>query len=222
MDGIITEEMKERFRGSFLFCGLPGLSEELERELLSGAEEFERGECVYDSSRFRNALGIIVSGTVRITTSDEENRIILRDMCAGETFGAAALFGAGECYVSKIHARSACTVVFLEEDMLGKLFAEYPGSARNYIVFLSSKIRYLNRKIAELSMHGADARLLGYMKEHADAGGEVSMPKSMSALASTLGIGRSSLYRALEKLEAEGHISKNGSKWNITKGENTP
>ncbi|MBQ9745395.1 MAG: Crp/Fnr family transcriptional regulator, partial [Clostridia bacterium] len=208
------------FRGSFLFGGLPSFSEEFEAELFAGAAQFSRGECVYESSRFRNALGIIVSGTVRITTSDEENRIILRDMCAGETFGAAALFGAGECYVSKIHARSACTVVFLEEDMLKKLFAKYPESAQNYIVFLSSKIRYLNRKIAELSMHGANARVFGYMKQNAGAGGEVNMPKSMSALAATLGIGRSSLYRALEKLEADGLISKNGSKWNITEGEN--
>jgi len=104
--------------------------------------------------------------------------------------------------------------------MLEKLFLLYPTSARNYIAFLSSKIRYLNRKIAELSMHGADARLLGYMKAHAGERGEVDMPKSMSLLASTLGIGRSSLYRALEKLEADGYISKKENIW-ILKGENT-
>ena len=62
--------------------------------------------------------------------------------------------------------------------------------------------------------------LLGYMKAHAGACGEVDMPKSMSLLASTLGIGRSSLYRALEKLEAGGYISKKENSW-ILKGENT-
>lgn len=220
MDGKITEEMKTHLRSSFLFAGLPRLPEEFENEMLASTEFFEKGACVYESTRFQNALGVIVSGSVRITTSDEENRVILRDMSAGETFGAAALFGAGECYVSKIHAKSACAVVFISEEALTALFGQYPAAAQNYIVFLSSKIRYLNRKIAELSLHGADARLLGYMKAHAGEGGEVDMPKSMSALASTLGIGRSSLYRALEKLEVGGYVSKKENSW-ILKGENT-
>lgn len=220
MDGIITEEMKEHFRSSFLFSGLSGLDGISEEEMLAKTEFFAKGECVYQSNRFQNALGVIVSGTVRITTSDEENRVILRDMSAGETFGAAALFGAGECYVSTIHAKSACAVVFIEEAALQKLFMLYPQAAQNYITFLSSKIRYLNRKIAELSLKGAGARLLGYMKEHARENGKIDMPVSMSALAKTLGIGRSSLYRALEKLEADGHIEKKENFW-ILKGENT-
>ena len=220
MDGKITEEMKAHFRSSFLFSGLPCLDEKLEGEMLAKAEFFAKGECVYESTRFKSALGVIVSGNVRISTSDEENRVILRDMSAGETFGAAALFGAGECYVSKIHAKSACAVVFISEEALTALFEKYPATAKNYIAFLSSKIRYLNRKIAELSLKGADARLLGYMKANARESGEVDMPKSMSLLASTLGIGRSSLYRALEKLEAGGYISKTENSW-ILKGENT-
>jgi CRP-like cAMP-binding protein len=220
MDVKITEEMKTYFRSSFLFTGLPCLDESLEEEMLAKTEFFAKGECVYESTRFRSALGVIVSGNVRITTSDEENRVILRDMSAGETFGAAALFGAGECYVSKIHAKSACAVVFISEEALTALFEKYPAAARNYIAFLSSKIRYLNRKIAELSLKGADARLLGYMKAHAGEGGKVDMPGSMSLLASTLGIGRSSLYRALEKLEEGGYISKAENSW-ILKGENT-
>jgi len=220
MDGKITEEMKAHFLSSFLFSGLPCLDEEIEGRLLAKAEFFSKGDCVYESTHFRNALGVIVSGSVRITTSDEDNRVILRDMSAGETFGAAALFGAGECYVSKIHAKTACAVVFISEEALSELFGKYPETAKSYIAFLSSKIRYLNRKIAELSMHGADARLLGYMKAHAGEGGKVDMPKSMSLLASTLGIGRSSLYRALEKLETGGYISKTENSW-ILKGENT-
>ena len=220
MNGNITEEMKEHFRASFLFAGLGRVDSALEDELFAKTEFFAKDTCVYESHRFRSALGVIVSGKVRITTSDEENRLVLRDMAEGETFGAAALFGAGECYVSKIYAKSACAVVFIDEATLEKLFALYPASARNYIAFLSSKIRYLNRKISELSLHGADARLIGYMREHSGADGRVDMPKSMSLLAKTLGIGRTSLYRALEKLEAGGYISKEENTW-ILKGETT-
>ncbi len=220
MYGIITEEMRKCFLSAFLFRGISELSEELEKEMFSGAVAFARGECVYKSSAFRHALGIIVSGTVRISTSDEENRMLLRDMGAGETFGAAALFGAGECYVSEICAKSACTVVFVEEATLEKLFAAYPPTALNYIAFLSSKIRYLNRKIAEISMHGASARVFEYIKKNAGEDGVFHAP-NMSVLAKTLNIGRSSLYRALESLAAGGHISRDGNKFTVNKGENS-
>ncbi len=220
MDVTITDEMKKCFLSSFLFRDTRELSPELEEEMFSGAVSFARGECVYKSSAFRHALGVVVSGTVRISTSDEENRMLLRDMGAGETFGAAALFGAGECYVSEICAKSACTVVFIEEATLEKLFASYPATALGYIAFLSSKIRYLNRKISEISMHGALARVFEYIKKNADADGVLYAP-NMSVLAKTLNIGRSSLYRALEALVAGGHISRDGNKLKVNKGENS-
>jgi predicted transcriptional regulator len=58
------------------------------------------------------------------------------------------------------------------------------------------------------------------MREHSGENGKVDMPKSMSLLANTLGIGRTSLYRALEKLETGGYISKEENTW-ILKGEYT-
>ena len=220
MAGTITEEMKKCFLSSFLFRGISELSEEIENEMFSGTAEFARGECVYKSSAFRHALGVIVSGTVRISTSDAENHILLRDMGAGETFGAAAVFGAGECYVSEICAKSTCTVVFIEEATLEKLFSVYPTAALNYIAFLSSKIRYLNRKIAEISMHGASARVFEYIKKNAGEDGVFRAP-NMSVLAKTLNIGRSSLYRALEDLASGGHILRDGNKFTVNKGENS-
>jgi CRP-like cAMP-binding protein len=215
----ITEEMKRCFLSSFLFRGISELSEELEKEMFSGAAAFARGECVYKSSAFRRALGVIVNGTVRISTSDGENRMLLRDMGAGETFGAAALFGAGECYVSEIRAKSACTVVFVEESTLEKLFSAHPAAALNYIAFLSSKIRYLNRKISEISMHGSSARVFEYIKKNAGEDCVFTAP-NMSVLAKTLNIGRSSLYRALDDLANGGHILRDGNKFTVNKGEN--
>lgn len=216
MNGTVTQGMKERFRASFLFRGIPAFSQELEDELLCETEFFAKGECVYESEHFRNALGVIISGEVRITSSDEKSRVILRDMSAGETFGAAALFGAGELYVSTIRAKTPCAVVFISEEKLRNLFSLYPECSVNYISFLSSKIRYLNEKIAELSMLGAEERLLDYMRKNADAEGKVKTG-SMSSLAKKLNIGRSSLYRALASLEENGGIFKNGDEWEIAK-----
>ena len=55
------------------------------------------------------------------------------------------------------------------------------------------------------------------MTKKADENGFVSIPKNMSLLAKSLGIGRSSLYRAFDTLENDGFITKNSDKWKITK-----
>ena len=57
-----------------------------------------------------------------------------------------------------------------------------------------SKVQFLNRKIALLTMDSAQARLMEYLLAHADAHGCVQAG-NMSRLAKTLGIGRTSLYR---------------------------
>lgn len=215
----ITPEMKEKFHSSFLFRGISSISEEIESQLLSTAEFFSRGECVYESTNFRKALGIIIFGKVRVTTSDEKSKVILRDMDAGETFGAAALFGAGELYVSTIRAKTRCAVVFIDESTLTELFTLRPEISVNYISFLSSKIRYLNGKIAELSTRGAEEKLLDYMQKCTESGKKVKVG-GMSALAKTLNIGRSSLYRALSSLEDRGIIFKNGDEWETVKEKN--
>ncbi len=216
MNEIITPKMKECFRACFLFRGIPSLSEEAVEELMRDTVFFSRGACVYESDKFKNALGVIILGEVRVTSADEKSRVILRDMSAGETFGAAALFGAGELYVSKICAKSACAVTFISEDTLRKLFSAYPEISVNYICFLSSKIRYLNSKIAQLSLPGAEARVLEHIRKHAGEDGRLRAG-SMSAIAKTLNIGRSSLYRALASLEESGYIFKNGDEWEIKK-----
>lgn len=219
MQDNITEEMKDHLRNCFLFRSSPALSQSEEEELLSGTLFFAKGECVYESNNFRNALGVVLSGSLRVSSAGEKSKVILRDIPAGETFGAAALFGAGECYVSRICAKTACAVVFIEESTLKKLFSEYPQCAVNYISFLSSKIRYLNGKIEELSLPGAEARLLDHMKKQAGKDGTIALSSNMSSLAKMLGIGRSSLYRALDSLESGGFIAKSGEKWEIIKGE---
>jgi CRP-like cAMP-binding protein len=219
MNDIITKEMKENFLSAFLFRSIPDLSEAETEALMSDTVFFARGECVYESGNFKKALGIIVSGQVRVFSADEKSRIILRDMMEGETFGAAALFGANELYVSKICARTPCAVTFISEEALRDLFSKYPECSVNYISFLSSKIRYLNSKIAELSLPSAEMRVLEHIRKNAQDG--KLRAGSMSAIAKKLNIGRSSLYRALDSLEKDGYIFKNGDEWEIAKGESS-
>ena len=48
MDGKITEEMRARFRSSFLFSGLASLEEKLENAMLAKTEFFAKNDFVYE------------------------------------------------------------------------------------------------------------------------------------------------------------------------------
>ena len=118
----------------------------------------------------------------------------------GDTFGAAALFG-GEGYVSRIRAVTGCTVLLLPEALLRQWFARCPRMAVNYIAFLSGRVRFLNGKIAIFTQDSAQHRLYRWLRANCDETGCLPEKLSMTKLAATLSMGRTSLYRAMEELE---------------------
>lgn len=185
---------------------LNGLSDEERRQVcarLTETVDFERGEIIYDETHFRNALGIFLSGK-GFAGNGSATKAAFGE---GAVFGAAALFGAGECYVSRIVAKTACRILFIPEDTLRALLAEYPVCAVNYVTFLSQKIRYLNEKIAQYTADNASAKLYRLLCDRADADGCVA-GVNVSLLARLTGMGRTSIYRAIAELETNGLIER--------------
>lgn len=192
---------KKMMRELFLFQGVPEALEKLE---LPDEVGYKKGEVIYGSDNYERALGILLTGKAEAVAQEKS---ALTTFLAGATFGAAALFG-GEEYVSVIRATTDCRVQFLPEEVLRKLFADYPQTAVNYIAFLSDKIRFLNRKIATYTSGGAAGRLYYWLGANCDEAGHLPAGVTMTRLAKMLNVGRTSLYRALEELEKKGLIKK--------------
>lgn len=165
---------------------------------------FSKGERIYDSEHFSRAIGYIADGAV--SASDGAGGVVMKRFCAGQTFGAAAVFGEEENYISSVTAVSDCKIVFITEEMLRKMFAEYPITAVNYITFLSEKIRFLNKKLSVIASPSAEETLFRYLCGAADADGKAQVPKSMTLLAGLTGLSRATLYRSLSALEEDGRI----------------
>ena len=58
--------------------------------------------------------------------------------------------------------------------------------------------------------------VLKYLTLSADENGYAAIPKSMTELASMLGLGRASLYRSLESLEKRGIIIRENNRIKVT------
>lgn len=194
-------------RKHFLFHRLDALPEEL---TALPVRHFARGEVICGPDSSRRALGIVLAGRAEAVAASRE-AAVLAAFGAGDTFGAAALFGGGG-YVSSIRAVTGCSVVLIPETLLEQWLGRYPEMATDYIRFLSGRVRFLNGKIAILSQDSARQRLYRWLRLNCDAAGGLPEGITMTKLAATLSMGRTSLYRAMEELEAAGVLRRHGKR----------
>ena len=207
------EPIPEIPEGVFLFDGMTAAQRGALLNDLPPPERFRRGARLYSRHCFRRALGIVLSGTVRVFRDDEDGRrVVMNQLGPAGVFGAAALFGDEAEYVTEIEAAEDCVIQFIGQEQMTGLMRRDFRLAENYIRFLTGRIRFLNRRIAGFTGGQADERLSAYLLDHRGPDGLVALPVSMVELAQTLNIARSSLYRSLDALEAAGKIRREGRK----------
>ena len=201
---------------------LKGLGDDQKKEIFTYFESavcFKKGEIIYSKKSFSNAIGYIVKGKA-IAVTDNEDNIHLRTFEKGSCFGAAAIFGGNEDYISTITAKTDVKILFITEKVLREIFLKYPETSTNYIEFLSDKIRFLNTKLSVISCQSADDTVLKHLLCNIDKDNTVTL-KSMTLLASGLGLSRATLYRSLDSLQDKGIILRENNKVKVIKNEKT-
>ena len=178
----------------------------------SEPQTFEKGAVIYDSERAQRALAVVLDGVVRVF----HGRVMMNELTVGDVFGVAALFGNAERFPTTVKAHTTCRILFVEQQAVSAWMVAYPRVGENYIRFLSERIRFLNRRLSTLTADHTDGKLWHYLLAHRDEDGVVCLPGGMTALAKTLGIGRSSLYRCLDVLADAGKILRQGKQIQIT------
>ena len=176
---------------------------------------YRSGELIYAPNVEEKRIIIFRSGEASVYSADESRSVLLRTVTAGKTVGVANLFSS-EKFVSRIIADKKSETVEITATDFKRLFANDSEILYNYISFLSNKICYLNKKIVYLTAGSAERRLAFFLDAHASEVGSDSfpLPVPMNSLAEMLNLGRASLYRAADKLEADGFLKRDGK--NIT------
>lgn len=202
---------------------LDGLSSEEKDNIIRSfpaAVKFKKGETIYSEFNFSRAVALVLSGSA-VAETNNVNGVVMKKFLPGMCFGAAAVFGSSDEYVSRVTAESETEIQFIPEEALTEIFEKYPKTAVNYIAFLSDRIRFLNNKLSLLSCQSAEDTVLKYLISAADGEGYASLPKSMTMLSKMLGLGRASLYRSLDSLEKNGHIIRENNKIKVINNEKT-
>lgn len=152
-------------------------------------------------------LIVLAEGKATVTTPNAGRNVLLRFLGAGDLFGIANLFSDAPS-VSTVRASGGCTCLLIPEDTVRALLDRDRGFRQNYIGYLSGRVRFLNRKIGYLTAGSAERRLALYLAGLGQ--GEVTLTESLSSLSELLNLGRASLYRAFDRLTADGYLVKNG------------
>ena len=168
-----------------------------------GIQTFSDGEILDQQGR----IGFVLSGSAHVQTADESRRVLLRVLSPGDAFGVAGMFCETPT-VSKIDANGLCKCVFFSEKAISHLLETSDAFRKNYVGFLSDRIRFLNRKITYLTAGSAERRLALYLISFGQD--QVELTDSISALSDLLNLGRASLYRAFDKLTEDGYLLKQG------------
>ncbi|MBO5938110.1 MAG: Crp/Fnr family transcriptional regulator [Clostridia bacterium] len=163
-------------------------------------------EVAYSPSTERVRIGILLSGKARVET---DAQALVKSLRSGELFGIANLYAEDEPFPTSIVTTSPAKILFLDGDAVKKLIEGEPEILKNYLAFQSRKIVYLNRKITTLTAGSAEKKLAVFLLDY-EQDGIFIPPCPMSRLAELLGMGRASLYRAIDALCDEGLIEKQG------------
>lgn len=206
--------MRSLLRETSMFAHMSEKTEAILRSL--PVASFATGETI-ERDDHATSLGVVLSGKVAIYGRDSSKRVLLNRLEKGSVFDAATVFFSEKETVSVVVAKTKCRILFIERAVLETIIENDSRVAHDYIIFLSDKICFLNRKIIAFTAKNADAALAGYLLENAD--GEEMPTVNMTRIASTLGIGRTTLYRAVDALVSEGSIAYDGKKMRILNRE---
>ncbi|MBE6665184.1 MAG: Crp/Fnr family transcriptional regulator [Ruminococcaceae bacterium] len=176
---------------------------------------FSAGEKIVDAQDFESfrGLGVLLSGKAYVFGKNREKEVLLNRLAEADVFGAATVFFREKEAVSTVSAKTKCRILFIERSLLEKIMENDFAVASAYIAFLSERVYFLNRKIIGFTAKSADCALADYVLRAADENGLLTV--NMSRIASSLNIGRTTLYRVLEILRDEGVLAYDGKKIRI-------
>ena len=182
---------------------LPGPLEKLTRE-----QFLARGEVLFRKDDGAAGLYQVEEGHVRLSRPDPTGRdVVLHIAGPGELVAEASLF----CRVYNCDAVAA-TEARVRLYPRSKLLAEFrrnPQALEAFAAALAHELMALRARVELRNIRSASARVRNFLALAAGPDGRtVALPGTLKDLASELGLTHETLYRTLNKLEAQGAIAR--------------
>ena len=175
---------------------------------------FPRGTTIIAAGDVTDSLYVVISGTLKVTMSDESGReIILSMLGPREYFGEMVPIDENTRSASVI-GLEPCELMVLSKDDFRKCLLENFQMAMTVLRGLVKRLREADRKIGSLALmdvYGRVARLLLDMSETIDGRRIVTRKIVKKDIAKMIGASREMVSRVMKHLQAGGYIDVRGN-----------
>ena len=152
---------------------------------------------------------LLLKGRIKLSkVSPTGKEQILHFVQKGQSFAEAALY-MNRAYPATAEALEESELFFLPREGLSEAMASDPGLALNLIAHLARYLQLLTRKVEELSLMDATARLAQHLLGNMDAAtGLVRLGAGKGQTASSLGMAVETFSRTLTRFKDEGWVKE--------------
>ena len=192
----------EFFSKTFIFKEIPDNEiGDLLKLINPEAKHFEPGEIIYSPNSFENKIGFVFEGECQIEKIKENKaNLPLNKILKYDSFGIIAAFACEDSYPSQITAKKTTTIIFITKSDVLTLIKESHRVSLNLILFMSDRIAFLNKKITTFSSDTVEQKFSNFLINEAAKRNCLALSLNISKIATTLNVGRASLYRAIDSL----------------------
>jgi len=175
---------------------------------------FARGEVLINEGDVSDALFILVSGQLKVFTSDEKGRELIYNILEpGEFFGEMFLDGGPRSASVKAIVDAQCVVI--DQAKFRGFMAAYPEFAEQLVATLIGRLRHATQQIRGLALDGVYERMAVLLnKVGPDAQGERWLPKELTQqeIADRVGATREMINHLFRDLVRDGFLLKDEQK----------
>ncbi len=210
----MTEEQLSALKKCELFEGID--AQQL-KTLLSclkpQVQVYTRNEFVVRSGESLESLGIVLEGEASVIKETiKGDRLLLKNLSAGEMFGEIAAFARQKEWPALVKANTPLTICFLPRDKIigqcSNLCQWHHAMVTNMLCLISRRALVLSRKMEYLSIKTMRAKLATFIYEHYLKKQTLTflIPMNRAQLADFLNVSRPSMSRELSRMRNEGLI----------------
>jgi len=152
---------------------------------------------------------LLTKGRIKLSKiSPAGKEQILHFVQKGQSFAEAALY-MNRTYPATAEALEESDLLFIPRDALSRTMASEPGLALNLIAHLAQYLQLLTRKVEELSLMDAPARLARHLIVNMEGStGLVRLGAGKGQTATSLGMAVETFSRTLTRFKEEGLIKE--------------
>ncbi len=181
------------------------------------SRKYENGNYIFLEDSEGEQCFFVGEGSVKVTRLSKDGReVILAMLNAGDFFGEMSLLD-GESRSANVIALEDTEVLTLNRKDFLVVLHDYPQIAIQLLKEMAGRLRKSDRHIASLSLSDAEKRIALCIIRYADEqgiikNGKVNIPKMpiQQDIANMAGTSRETVSRALNILERESIIERNG------------